>query len=374
MATVKWNDLPALSQHHDFFRVVCSILDHARALEALYHQPAVFDTAGRNEVLLNRAASRNNSCYPSDLQTSEQKSSLDVEYKSRDVPDRAAAKHVAYQTSWSIWNAQPSLDRRIPNLWDLMSSWDSLGPANSEVSLRYSRYWLQFDAARDWLAIYDLCRRAGNGNVRNSRIGLSFCLAAAAYSKSKYSDVVPFIIIFALDERFRYFNPPPDLSYTLSDGVAPILARLEKLVSRSALPLELTPTYLKVEESKTGKVKKRHKKEYNAAIKMESSVVANSILRQWPYSESVDFREQWFNKSECRRSVEEYFQSVSRNIQLRVHVQRLQSIMLRYRKDPIPLTPPYIYSPNFISSRVAQKHRRTRFAICCRGTPTFHIR
>src|SRR5258707_673738 len=166
----------------------------------------------------------------------------------------------------------------------------------------------------------------------STTIGLSFCLAAAAYSKSKYSDVVPFIIIFALDERFRYFNPPPDLSYTLSDGVAPILARLEKSVSRSALPLELTPTYLKVEESKTGKVKKRHKKEYNAAIKMESSVVANSILRQWPYSESVDFREQWFNKSECRRSVEEYFQSVSRNIQLRVHVQRLQRIMLRYRK------------------------------------------
>ena len=366
MATVKWNDLPALSQHHDFFRVVCSILDHARALEALYHQPAVFDTAGRNEVLLNRAASRNNSCYPSDLQTSEQKSSLDVEYKSRDVPDRAAAKHVAYQTSWSIWNAQPSLDRRIPNLWDLMSSWDSLGPANSEVSLRYSRYWLQFDAARDWLAIYDLCRRAGNGNVRNSRIGLSFCLAAAAYSKSKYSDVVPFIIIFALDERFRYFDPPPDLSYTLSDGVAPILARLEKLVSRSALPLELTPTYLKVEESKTGKVKKRHKKEYNAAIKMESSVVANSILRQWPYSESVDFREQWFNKSECRRSVEEYFQSVSRNIQLRVHVQRLQSIMLRYRKDPIPLTPPYIYSPNFISSRPKAPSYSIRDLLSCR--------
>jgi hypothetical protein len=117
-----------------------------------------------------------------------------------------------------------------------MSSWGSVGPASSEVSLRYSRYWLEFDATRDWFVIYDLCRHAVNGGLPSMRIELSFCLSAAAYSKSKYSDIIPFFMAFALDERCRYLSPPPDLSYTLSDGVAPGTCVSKTLVSRSAYP------------------------------------------------------------------------------------------------------------------------------------------
>jgi hypothetical protein len=182
MATVKWNDLPALSQHHDFYRVICSILDHARELEALYDRPTVFDAPHRNQSLLKRAALRNKSYYPSDLQISEKSSSLDdVKYRSRDISSRGNAEHVAYRTSWSIWNVRPSLDRKLPNFWDLMNSWGSVGPARSGISFRYSRYWLEFDAARDWFVIYDLCRKVVMENTQNSRIELLFCLSAAAY-------------------------------------------------------------------------------------------------------------------------------------------------------------------------------------------------
>ena len=241
MATVKWNDLPAFSQHHDYFGAVCTILDHARVLEALYDQPTTFDIRDRDQLLLNRAASRNKVYYPSDLQISEQPSSLDdVRYKSRDVPGQKTAGHVAHQTSWSIWNARPCLDHKLlqQKLWDLMCSWGSVGPASSEFSPRYSRYWLQFDAARDWLVTYDLCRHAVNGGLQSMKIKLSFCLSAAAYSKSEYSELIPFFIAFALDERCRHLSPPPDLSYTLSDGVAPVLAKIEHFVSQSALPIE----------------------------------------------------------------------------------------------------------------------------------------
>jgi hypothetical protein len=68
-----------------------------------------------------------------------------------------------------------------------MSSWRSLGPASGEVSLRYSRYWLEFDARQDWLVIYDLCRDAVKGGME---IELSFCLSAAAYSNAKYADII----------------------------------------------------------------------------------------------------------------------------------------------------------------------------------------
>jgi hypothetical protein len=104
-------------------------------------------------------AFRNKSYYPSDVQIPEQSSSLnDKEYRSRDVSGHGTAEYMAYRTSMSIWNAQPSLDCKLPNLWDLMDSWGSVGPAGSGISLRYSKYWLEFDATQDWLAIYDLCR------------------------------------------------------------------------------------------------------------------------------------------------------------------------------------------------------------------------
>ena len=357
MATVRWNDLPALSQHHDFYRIICSILDHAHELEALYDQPAVFNTPHRNQSLLKRAALRNRSYYPSDLQIWEKSSSVDdVKYRSRDISSRGGnSEHVAYGTSWSIWNARPSLDHKLPNLWDLMNSWGSVGPAGSGISFQYSRYWLEFDAARDWFVMHDLCRRVVNDNTQNSRIELLFCLSAAAYGNSKYADMVPILMIFALDNRCRDLIPPSVSSYMLSDGVVPGLTRLKDLVSESALPIELTAAHSLRVGPGLAKAKNsdRHRMaEYDAAIKRESSVVAKSILDQWSDYESVDFCEAWFNKSECNRRIKEYAESISWNIKLKEYALRSQSILQHYRNISIPTTVPYVFTPQFITSNL----------------------
>ena len=351
MATVKWNGLPALSQHHDFCRAVCSILDHARALEVLYDRPATFCTPARDQSLSNRAASRNKLYYPSDLQTSEQTSSFDdVVYKSRDVSGDGTKEHLAYQTSWSIWNARPSLDHRLPKLWDIMNSWGSLGPADKGISLRYGRYWLEFDAKQDWLAIYSLCHQPVYATHRNLRIKLSFSLSAAAYRKSTNAHIVPFLIISALDERCRNLVPPPDPYYSLSDGLAPKISHLEDLVSTSALPIDLTPAHtFKVEAKKKKQVRKRRQHEYNSAIKRESSAVAMSILQNWPEYRIVGFREQWFDKAVCERRIKEYIQSIARNNRLKEHVLQLQNILQYYENVSMPTAVPYVFSPRFIT-------------------------
>ena len=352
MATVKWNDLPTLSQHHDFFAAACAILDHARVLETLYDQPALFDTLDRNQSILDRAASRNKLYYPSDLQALEKLSSFDdVEYRSRDISSHGTAENMAYQTSWSIWNAWPSLDGKLSNLWDVMNLWGSIGPANSGITLGYSRYWFKFDAARDWFGIYNLCRRRPvNGGLQSMKIKLSFCLPAVTYSNSKYSDVIPFFVAFALDERFCFLSPSLDLFYTLSDGIAPKLEYLNDLVTRSALSMVSSPArLLHMDETLSKKEKKERKmEEYNVAIQRESLGVANAILDQWLDYESVDFCEEWFNKAGCLRLVKAYDQSILRNIQLRDHVRQLQKILQNYANFSIPTTQPYEFSPQFI--------------------------
>ena len=355
MATVKWIDLPTLSQHHAFFAVASSILNHARILESLYDHPAAFDIPDCNRSLLDRAASRNKSYYPSDLQSQtleSPSSSEDVEYRSRDISGSGTAEHMAYQTSWCIWNSRPLIDSKLSNLWGVMNSWGSIGPARNRIPLGYSPYWFKFDAARDWFVIYDLCRHAVNEGHRSMKIKLSFCLPAVTYSGSEYSDIIPFFVAFALDKRCRFLSPPQDLSYTLSDGIAPSFAYLRDLVSQSALPMDLSPARLQHVSFLPSSIvhRQRIEEHYNAAIQRESSLVANAILHQWLDYELVDFHEHWFDKSRCLRLVKEYIQSISRNIQLNVHVLHLQHILQRYESVSIPATRPYEFSPRFTTS------------------------
>jgi hypothetical protein len=352
MATVKWNDLPALSQHLDFFPTVCSILDHACALESLYDSPSVFNTTPRNQTLLNRATCHNQLYYPSDLHISEQSVSLaDVKYLSRDFPD-GTAEHMAFNTSWSLWNTQPSLDNTTPDLWDVMKLWDSLGPAGSKISLQYSPYWVRFDAAQDWFKICDLIRKSAKQNFLKLRIVLSFSLSAAAYSKSKYSNIVPFIIAFALDERCRNLSPPQHSFFTPSDGIAPEIEHVMDLVSESALSPGLSCYYHSVMGIPMN-VLSMSKQGHEENIRRESSVVAESIVHQWPRYQSVDIPKVWFDGPRCSQRIGEYVQSIFQNIRLREYVLQLQSIWNDYvalRVGPADAVP-YMSSTQFIISR-----------------------
>jgi hypothetical protein len=340
-ATVKWKDLSALSQHSDFFFAVSAILDRASALESLYDSPADFMISLRDKRLLNREARRNKSYYTSALNISGQTSlsTGDIEYRSRDVSDRGSAEP-AFRTSWSIWNAQPFLPDLSSDLWDLMTSWNSIGPALSEITLQYNPYWLDFDAARDWIMVYDLCRNSAKQNRRNLQISLTFSLSAAAYNNYKHSNTIAFLVIFALDERCHDLSPPQHLSYNLSDGLTPGLTRLENIIYASAVP------------PKGGRSSAQNT-EYEAALSRESSEIANLILSQWPDYRLVDFRKQWLDKSECNRRVNRYSLSISWNNRLREHVLQLQTLLQDYEDVSIPAAVPYTFSPQFITSNPA---------------------
>ncbi|KAF8260955.1 hypothetical protein EI94DRAFT_1609035 [Lactarius quietus] len=355
MVTVMWNKLPALSQHHDFYTAVCSILDHARALEALYDKPNTFESSGHNQFLLDRVASRNNAFYPQDLQSaSKQSPPKDVEYKSRDIPEGASPEFAVYRTTWSIWNSKLSLDSGRMNLWDVLNSWGSLGPASSAVSMRYSRYWLEFDAAEDWLAIYELCRKATFAtDPQDLRIKLSFCLSAVSFSKSKWADFVTFLAVIATNERFRSLHPPSEISYTLSDGLCASLTHLRDLITECALPIHLTPANsFQVPATNRKKINKRRRMEYEEAVKRESLVTAQAALSHWPDYLSVEIPAQWFDKSDCLRLFAKYLQSISKNILFESHIQQVRGI-LQHSNDhhtDVPTAASYTFTPCFTAS------------------------
>ncbi|KAH8997134.1 hypothetical protein EDB86DRAFT_928074 [Lactarius hatsudake] len=330
MVTVEWNDLPVLSQHHDFHPAVLSIIDHARAMEAFYDEPVNFNIRPRDASLLSRAASRNRVYYPNDLQSSRYSSASipeDVAYKSRDVVDGGSAELTAYQTSQSVWNGRLCLSRTWYELWGAMQSWESLGTAEMKISLRYSRYWLTFDAAKDWLSIYDICQEALNCDSEDSKIKLAFSLSAASFSGADHADIIPLIQILATDTRLRGLKRPSPPYYDLSDGTYPDPARLVNLVSQFALPLELTPAQtMETQETTHNQVVKERRREYNNSVSELMSEAVQSIIERWPEI-WCDVSDDWFDTLGCQESVDAYLHSITRNINLRDHIHRIQAFI-----------------------------------------------
>ncbi len=376
--TVEWNELPILSQHHDFHPAVVPILKHAAALETICDKPVDFRIPDPKEssessitaslLIRIRTASRNKIYYPRDSQLRHSSVKKEVErlrgqvesltgstyleeleclkrlslntedivYKSKDAARaRGSAELAAYQMSWSIWNDRPYLSRKWRKPWDAMRSWGPIGPAEEGISLRYSRYWIdnQFPLWRDWLKIYDLCQEALNGNSQETRIKLVFSLSAASFkfSRSSHMDLIPLILIFATDTRFRGLKRPPPSRYQLSDGTYPDHERLVKLMSKFALPIERTPA--------------QTMENYDKSISKIASKAAKSTVERWP-ERWCDLPHQWFDIQGCKKSVEAYLESISRNIGFRGHVLRLQDILSRCTTTNPPKTP-YVFSPQF---------------------------
>ncbi|KAH9019095.1 hypothetical protein EDB84DRAFT_1275959 [Lactarius hengduanensis] len=348
MVTVEWNDLPVLSQHHNFHKAVLSILDHGRAMEALYDEPVNFNIRPQDASLLNRATSRNRVYYPLDLESSRYLSASipeDVAYKSRDVADGGSAELTAYRMSQSIWSGRVCLSQTRYELWGAMQSW--VGTAEMKISLRYSRYWLTFDAAKDWLSIYDICQEALNCDPHDSKIRLAFSLSAASFSRTDYADIIPLIVILATDTRFRDLKRPSLPYCDLSDGTYPDHARLVNSVSQFALPLELTPAQtMEVRGTACNKVAKERRREYNSSIRKLVSEAVGTIVERWPEI-WCDIPHLWFDTQGCKAFVDSYLRSISRNVNLRDHIQRMQAIIDHYKIITIPPNTPYRFSPRF---------------------------
>ncbi|KAH8992960.1 hypothetical protein EDB92DRAFT_1986025 [Lactarius akahatsu] len=133
-----------------------------------------------------------------------------------------------------------------------------------------------------------------------------------------------------------------------SDGTYyPDRARLANVISRFALPMERTPAQTMEVRAAPGNVKKAARKqrrqEYDKSISEIASEAAQSTVERWPEAWS-NLPHQWFDTQRCRESVEAYLQSISRNIDFRDHIRRLQAILNLYGTS-IPPVAPYVFSP-----------------------------
>ncbi|THH06264.1 hypothetical protein EW146_g9666, partial [Bondarzewia mesenterica] len=352
MQSVDWSNLSPLSQHHDFHIATESILEYAKSLEIFYEHSADFSLPSRDAYLLERAARRNTVYYPDDIagRCSVLDKSGDQVYQSRDSLNAnygMEKEYAVFQTSCRTQLDPSSLNCSPYDLLEMIISWGKVGPAE-EMSLSYSRYWLNPTLSQDWIAAYNLCRSSADPfSVR--RYQLAFSLSAMTFGSPHLQDLAPVLLAFATNPRFRLLHSPSWLSYDVSEGFDPTRHRVRTMVASAAYPLQSTPagSLTKGVYETNQAFEQRQRQYYNTNGEPRVDDFTDQLMAQWP---CVDLRSPstsstWFDVSVCITQIREYFRNCFANTQLRDHVRQVESVL---RERPAIIPSPgmqYAFSP-----------------------------
>jgi hypothetical protein len=240
MQTVTWSELAATAQHHDFYTITRSILEYAADLSVFLPQTGNSCLLSRGSTfLLERAAHRNSVFYPVEFAGPLPINEDDTVYGSRDllsgaaIGDECAAVDVS-----ALIHRWPSTFHTCDKLFDTFTRWGTLRGLAADVSLGYSRVWLQLDLAEAWISIYNLCRRSWRDQ---DCFRMAFSFSALSFSSPKYRSLIPSIIAFAAVPEFKGIDPPQSPQYDLKLGFSLDVEKLERIILGSVIAFEDSP-------------------------------------------------------------------------------------------------------------------------------------
>ncbi|KDR74247.1 hypothetical protein GALMADRAFT_141321 [Galerina marginata CBS 339.88] len=344
MQSIEWSpQLPALSQHGGFDSTVRSILDYARSLTIFVEAKnkgvdLAYQLIG-NPFLMERAILKNVVYYEGGGGVP---ANLDRPYDSRDSPhveDHDADGIEALNTSRLVHAWPVGLTRRLgpSELLETFKEWGSIGGPIANASLVYSREWLRVDLAAKWLTIYNLCRRRRDGQHVASKFEFLFSFAALAYSTPSARKLIPVLLAFATTPR-SFACPPPHSSYSLADGITPVLERVRSTIASELHNLSNSPAgrLSPRRYETTGEFDERQANYYKATSKAKIQRIVDDLMAQPqphipnPFREADDSA--WFNSAS---GIKEYFASCSRNADFCTFISQLTTA----------LEPNYVVSP-----------------------------
>jgi hypothetical protein len=353
MQTVVWSTLPSLSQHYGFFMITQSIMKYAELLD-------VFDVSesgghgslsedhswSRKDVhLLERAALRNATLYTEEFKGLQPMPDADTVHISRDLPSqRTSVSDVSEMVH--LWPTRLPTSKR---LIDNFREWSFISGPRIELSLSYSRDWLEVDLAKTWISLYDLCRCSSRDT---DCFRLQFSLSAMAYRCSvEDRNLIPTILAFATTSRFRGLQPPLWTSYDLSKGNQPKESKLQDLVKSSTISFDSSPES-KLPRTRKGEsdasLERRRRTSFDTRQDEEVRKVVQELLDQWPCPSPQIPRTAtngFFDAEKLMKSVRARFQRWHQNADLRYHIRDVQFILDKVYVSDSPRCPAYTFKP-----------------------------
>ncbi|KAF8597360.1 hypothetical protein BDV93DRAFT_596797 [Ceratobasidium sp. AG-I] len=335
MQTTHWGNLPAFSQHYGFNTFSKAILNRAKTLQ-LFH-PLSFDlmlyVRTLDPRLLERSMRRTWFYYPRNTAAclptqASVTNSNDRGYAGRDlVPSKWEPKK-----SLANWASSLAYHRwLIPTfapcaLVTTLESWTDVGGLSKELNLTYSPKWLSVNAAASWISLLNLCRQA---NLLSNRYSLAVCLASGAYGGGLPADLLRVLVAVASTSKFTSLAPPPHSSYQIVDRYQPTSDRIQLLVFKHARSIGDSPAHKlsrNPNESNSDHMLRR-RNYYNSKVQAFTTEFTNDLAKQWPDLQPHSILEPysaWFDVKECLKTMEEYFSSCTKNLELRSHLKEIE--------------------------------------------------
>ncbi|KAG9310892.1 hypothetical protein JVU11DRAFT_8750 [Chiua virens] len=352
MQKVEWRDLPASSQHPDLYVVAKGIKEHCERVSLFQESQSspLFETFPvQDEHLLKRSALRAAHLLPSDSFGLPCGEPFDVRYPGRDLVESSSGEHRAYTAATTVHNraTDAAAAKYVENM---METWKNTVSGEAPLSLQYEHSWLHPNLPSIWLEVYNLLRASDDSN-EEMWMQLFFSLPAMAYASPKLSDVIPVFVAFATDSCFTLEDPPLHDSYDLSHGYYPSPDALSSYVSSSAYPFEDSPE--STEPARPGenvnKLRKRLVKAYDERRDADADAAVDEFLSDWPCETPPEcsLNPNLYDIQKLMADVEALFSSCYRNLELRVHLARIQKLLSNAHPQVVPcLDLPYSFQPS----------------------------
>jgi hypothetical protein len=287
MQTIEWSSLTPLAQQHQFFTITQSIMMYAKLLQTFPGRSEVdvhdFSTSAlsSNLHLLDRAARRNGVYYPVEFAGQPLCSSGDVIHAARDHTSREEAKDIAFVFAISsmVYHWSPILMTTSP-LFDTLKDLGNI--LSGEVSLSYSRDWLERDLESIWISLYNLCRSSSRCK---HRFQLAFSLSSMAYSSIETRNLIPTILAFATVPQFQTLKPPHWSLYELHKGMEWQREEVTRIVSSSAVSFEDTSDSelpVQADNQKDAAVLRQRRSAFQSRLQSQAKELTEYLRNQWP--------------------------------------------------------------------------------------------
>jgi len=336
MQTIRWADLPFLSQHPSFLPESTAILEYCDSLQKLRVDTRVpievpHWHAKSKKELWYRDYMRNFKLYaPVDLESTKSDRSQDTFYSSRDL-DQKREIH-ACRVSSMIFTTPSG---PFASIIDVLKRWKLISRASTNhLSLSYNKEWLNSEIlSSHWLDLYDLFR-GSSVPKRQRTYQILFSLSALSYSTQSHFDLISVLVQFTCNPEFATLKLPAWLSYNLSLGVQPTSSQVSAILSKSALPFNPSTSN---DSNSVNQKRMRYDQELSLGI----SEVRDAVLAQWPSKNPSTprgiERVKLFGAS-FLNEVKELFQSCSHNAELTNHAMKAQAILRNVKLHPTTIS------------------------------------
>ncbi|KAF8551326.1 hypothetical protein OG21DRAFT_1541446 [Imleria badia] len=339
MQKVEWLNLPASTQNHELYVVASGIKEHCERV-LLFHEDqsiALFQSFPLyDEHLLKRSGLRAAYLFPSELSGQPSGESFDVRYPGRDLLGSASEEYCAYTAATVVRHR--TVNARTTSILGTVESWTKRVFGDSDLSLQYDSSWLDLDLPSIWLKAYKLMRRNDEGRW----FQLLFSLPAMAYASPELAELVSVFVAFASEPRFRSEDPPHYDSYDLSEGYYPSQDILRSYVSDCAYSFNRSPeSYEPARHNEsTYDLTQRRLQMYNSRRNSDTDATVHRLLNAWECETPprCSLNPNLYDVPDFTSNVQRHFSSCYRNLKLKEHLTRVQSILnnLHSLASPIP--------------------------------------